>query len=346
MDSLMKNNKPFGLFDEHFRLEKISKQGDPLEKLKKIIKWEIFRKTIENIFIKENKGPGGRPRYDIILMFKVLILQRYYNISDEQIEYQILDRLSFMRFLNLNIKDDVPDHNTIWNFREDLTKANIIEKLFEQFNKELEKNNLIAHKGSIIDASFVEVPRQRNNKDENDKIIKNEIPEDWKENPNKLNHKDINARWITKEKQRYYGYKNHIKVDAKSKIIKKFVTTDASVHDSQIIEKLLDRKDKNKELYADSAYSGKPIRKKLFKKDIINKIHEKGYRGKPITENQKIRNKEKSKIRARIEHVFGFIENSMNGSFLRVIGIKRINTQIGLINLTYNMFRYMQLAKI
>lgn len=342
----MKNKRTSGLFDEHFRLEKISKQGDPLEKLKKIIKWEIFRKIIENILLKDNKGQGGRPRYDVILMFKILILQRYYNISDEQIEYQILDRLTFMRFLDLSIKDDVPDHNTIWNFREELTNANLIEKLFEQFNKELEKNNLIAHKGSIIDASFVEVPKQRNSKDENDKIIKNEILEDWEKKPNKLSHKDLDARWITKNKQRHYGYKNHIKVDIKSKIIKKYTTTDASIHDSQVIEKLLNKKDKNKKLYADSAYSGKPIKTKLFKRSIINKIHEKGYRGRPLTEKQKARNKAKSRIRARIEHVFGFIENSMNGSFLRVIGIKRINMQVGLINLTYNMFRSIQLAKI
>ena len=190
----MKIKRTFGLFDEHIRLEKISKQGDPLERLKKLINWEVFRKIIDEIFQKEKKGPGGRPRYDVILMFKILILQRYYNISDEQIEYQILDRLSFMRFLELNIKDDVPDHNTIWNFREDLTKAEIIEKLFNQFNKELEKNNLIAHKGSIIDASFVEVPKQRNSKDENDKINNNEIPKDWQKKPNKLNHKDVNAR--------------------------------------------------------------------------------------------------------------------------------------------------------
>lgn len=342
----MKNKRPFGLFDEHIRLEKISKQGDPLERLKKIINWEVFRKIIENIFQIEPKGPGGRPRYDVILMFKILILQRYYNISDEQIEYQILDRLSFMRFLDLNIKDDVPDHNTIWNFREDLTKAEIIEKLFTRFNAELEVNNLIAHKGSIIDASFVEVPKQRNSKDENDKINNNEIPKNWKKKPNKLNHKDVNARWITKNKERHYGYKNHIKVDIKSKIIKKYTITDAAVHDSQIMKKLLTKKDKDKKLYADSAYSGKPIKEILIKKNIINKIHEKGYRGKPLSEKQKERNKIKSKTRARIEHVFGFIENSMRGSYLKVIGIKRITTQVGLINLTYNMFRCVQLVKI
>ncbi len=160
----MKNKRTPGLFDEDIRLNKISKQGDPLEKLK-TIKWNIFKKPIEKIFEKEKKVPGGRPRTDVILMFKIMILQRFYNISDEQMEYQILDRLSFMRFLDLNIRDEVPDHNTIWGFREALTNEGIVEKLFDQFNAELEKENLIANKGSIIDASFVEVPRQRNKKD-------------------------------------------------------------------------------------------------------------------------------------------------------------------------------------
>ena len=210
----------------------------------------------------------------------------------------------------------------------------------------LEKNNLIAHKGSIVDASFVEVPRQRNSKDENEKINNNEIPKDWKKNPDKLSHKDMNARWITKNKEKHYGYKNHIKIDIKSKIIKRYTVTDAAVHDSQVIEKLLDRKDRNKKLFADSAYSGEPVKIKILKRKIISKIHEKGYRGRPLSEKQKVRNRLKSKIRARIEHVFGFIENSMNGSFLRVIGIERIKAQVGLMNLTYNMFRYMQLANI
>ena len=225
---MMKQKRTPGLFDEDIRLNKISKQGDPLEKLKSMIKWESFRKIIEKVFDIESKGPGGRPRYDVILMFKILILQRYYNISDEQVEFQILDRLSFMRFLDLNIRDDVPDHNTIWLFRESLINAEIIEKLFEQFEKELRKNDLIANKGSIVDASFVEVPRQRNTKEDNDKINNNEVPEEWKNSTNKLSHKDLDARWVTKNKKRFYGYKNHIKVDIKSKLITKYDTSDAA----------------------------------------------------------------------------------------------------------------------
>ena len=117
-----------------------------------------------------------------------------------------------------------------------------------------------------------------------------------------------------------------------------------ALHDSQKIDDLLDKKDNDKPLFADSAYSGKPISEQLSNRFIINKIHEKGYRGHPLTEKQKEKNRKKSKIRARVEHVFGFMEYVMNGMYLRVIGQKRIQAMIGLMNLTYNMFRYMTLT--
>ena len=154
--------KQRGLFDEDERLQKISALGDPLEKLDKVINWNIFRPTLTTALRKEAKGPGGRPPYDYVMMFKILILQRLYNISDAQTEYQIQDRLSFMRFLGLTLKDAIPDEKTIWYFREQLVKAKVSEKLFKKFLNELEKHNLISRQGSIIDATFVDVPKQRN----------------------------------------------------------------------------------------------------------------------------------------------------------------------------------------
>lgn len=339
-----KQKKQPGLFDEEMRLQKLSSKGDPLEKLNQKIKWEEFRPIIEDGIKKEPKAPGGRPPYDVILKFKMLILQRYYNISDEQLEYQVNDRLTFMRFLGLNIASDVPDCNTIWTFRELLQEKGIIEKLFDKFSEKLETEGFIAREGSIIDASFVEVPRQRNKKDDNDKIKSNEIPEEWKkeENKNKLSHKDLDARWTKKNNVTYYGYKDHVKVDKKSKLITKFDVTSASVHDSQELDDLLDENDKGKELYADSAYVGQE--ETLLKSEVLNRIHEKGYKNRPLTEEQKSSNKEKSRTRARVEHVFGFIENSMNGSFIRTIGIERAKVNIGMMNLTYNLFRYVFLS--
>jgi len=332
------------LFDDDLKLKKLTKQGDPLLKLKDF-NWEIFRSILESTTLKEDNGLGGKPPYDRVLLFKILILQRLYNISDEQIEYQINDRLSFMRFLELELCDDVPDSRTIWLFKDKLSKAEVTEKLFIEFKNILEEKSLIAHEGSIIDASFVDVPKQRNKRDENDDIKNGKIPKEWEkeENANKLSQKDLDARWTKKNNVSYYGYKDHVKVDSESKLITKYDVTDASVHDSQSLENLLDESDKGKTIHADSAYVGQE--KILEEKKVKNEIHEKGYKNKPLTEEQKASNKLKSKIRVRVEHVFGFIENSMNGSFIRSIGIVRAKLNIGLMNLTYNIFRYLFLCK-
>jgi transposase len=134
-----KRHRDYGFFDQDIRLSKLSKLGDPLEKLNKGIDFELFRSLLEGKLATQAKGKGGRPAYDYILMFKVLILQRYYNLSDDQVEYQINDRMSFMRFLNLSIADDVPDSKTIWHFKERLTDLELIEPLFQLFLEELEK---------------------------------------------------------------------------------------------------------------------------------------------------------------------------------------------------------------
>lgn len=342
----MKNTNPRSFFDEEFRLEKLLKQKDPLVKLSQAIDWEIFRPILKSVLKKQAKGKGGRPPYDYVMMFKTLILQRYYNLSDDQIEYQILDRLSFMRFLGLKLSDKIPDSKTVWHFREQLTKAGKVGAMFERFNKVLLKKGLLAEEGTMIDASFVDVPKQRNSKKENKQIKEGNIPDGWKENPHKLAQKDTDARWTKKNGVNYYGYKDHVKADTKSKLIQNYEVTEASVHDSQVVEDLLDNSDEGKELYADSAYSGKPVEKTLKSKKVKNKIHEKGYKNKPLTEQQKQNNNEKSKTRARVEHIFGFIENSMSGSFIRSIGKTRAVSIIGLMNLTYNMFRYIQLCEI
>src|SRR3989442_11575226 len=208
-----------GFFDEEFRLGKLAEQKDPLVKLKDRINFELFRPLLEKTFSKDEKGIGGARPYDYVLMFKILILQRYYNISDDKMEFAILDRLSFMRFLGLTLSDKVPDAKTIWFFREQVTKAHVVEKLFDLFGEELKRNHLIANEGKIVDASFVEVPIQRNNREENKQVKEGETPEAWKENPNKLEQKDVDARWTKKNGRSYYGYKKHIKTDEKRKLI-------------------------------------------------------------------------------------------------------------------------------
>ena len=340
----MKKQTQHGFFDEENRLIKLTKKKDPLVKLSKMIDWEIFRPVIEKAMRKADKGIGGRPPYDYIMMFKVLILQRLYNVSDEQMEFQINDRLTFMRFLGLGLSDNIPDQNTIWLFRENLVNKEVIEKLFDKFACMLEREGFLLKEGSIIDATIVEAPKQRNSRDENEEIKQGKIPEEWKNNPNMLRQKDTDARWLKKNGENYYGYKNHVKVCRKSKIISTYKVTDASVHDSQMAGVLLDKSDSRHELYADSAYSGEEIAAMLEKKKIRNRIHKKGYSSTPLTEAQWEGNRKKSKIRARVEHVFAYMTNSMKGIYLRTIGIQRAKGSVGLMNLTYNMNRYLYLA--
>jgi IS5 family transposase len=335
--------KQIGLFDESNCLRKLSKLGDQLEKLNHVIEWRLFEGILNRVFAKD-RGAGGRPPYNYLLLFKTLILQRLFNISDDQAEFQINDRMTFRRFLGLSLGDQVPDAKTIWLFRDTLVKAGVMEGLFNSFSHQLVQQGIISHKGTIVDATFVEAPRQRNTREENQQIKEGKTPEDWEksENVDKVRQKDTDARWTIKNKERHFGYKDHVKTDAESKLITGYSVTDASVHDSQALIGLMDEKDKV--LYADSAYSGNPIAGQL-PEGIENQIHEKGYRNRPLSEEQKAGNKRKSRTRSRIEHVFGYMTGTMRGITVRSIGIARAKFNIGLTNLIYNLCRYEILSR-
>jgi len=168
----------------------------------------------------------------------------------------------------------------------------------------------------------------------------------WQDKPHKKRQKDIDARWTTKGVEKFYGYKDHVKTDSKSKLIDSYIVTSAEVHDSQALEKLVSEADSGQELYADSAYIGEPVDKMLRAKGIVPQIVERSVRGKKLTEEQKENNRIKSKTRSRVEHVFGFVSNSMNDFYLQSIGFQRAKGVIGLINLVYNMCRYEQIVRL
>lgn len=154
-------SKQAGLFDAEFKLRKLDTIGDPLQKLTGSINWERFRPLLDKGFQKDEpaKGPGGRPAYDYILRFKVLILQSLYNVSDDAMEFQLNDRRTFQRFIGLDDKDAVPDAKTIWAWRETLTQTGTMTKLFNKFWKILDEEGINANAGSIVDATFVDKPR-------------------------------------------------------------------------------------------------------------------------------------------------------------------------------------------
>jgi IS5 family transposase len=329
--------KNLNIFAEDDRLKKLSKLGDQLEKLNHAIEWGIFEPSLKSVFARETKGAGGRPPYNYVMMFKVLILQRIYNISDDQAEFQINDRMSFMRFLGITLGETVPDAKTIWYFKNELTNAGVMESIFDLFTGELELRGIITHKGTIVDATFVDVPKQRNNREENKQVKTGEVPEDW--SVNKCRQKDTDARWTKKNNEVHFGYKDHVKVDADSKVITKYAVTGANVHDSQRFTDFLD--DTDETVYADSAYAGQETPEK-----VQAEVCEKGYRNHPLTEEQKKRNRKKSKVRCRIEHVFGYMTVSMHGITFSGIGKTRAEFNIGLTNLIYNMCRYATLSRL
>jgi IS5 family transposase len=286
-------------FDESQRLAALSRLKDPLEELKKHIDFEMFRPILtEALRTAERKSPAGRKPLDVILMFKALIIQRLFNLSDEQLEYQITDRLSFTRFLGLHIGETIPDYSSFWRFREALVEKGLERDLFECFSTKLEADGVFAKAGSIIDATIVEVPRQRNSREVNARIKAGEVPAEWDDN--KRVHKDTDARWVKKNGVNYFGYKDHIKTDAGTSLITDYRVTPSSTHDSVVLKELVSEADGGKPLHADSAYTGAEIEQVLRDLNIENKVCEKGRRGAPLTEGQRRHNRQKSKIRAMV----------------------------------------------
>jgi IS5 family transposase len=303
------------------------------------IDWAKFSRILEKARYNDHKSNAGRKPYPLTLMFKIMILQSLYNLSDEQTEFQIKDRLSFMQFLGLNFENSIPDEKTIWLYKEMFTKAGIIRPLFNRFNRMLNGMGFQASKGSLIDASIVEVPIQRNTRKENEAIKNGEIPKEWEKQPEKLSQKDTDARWVTKHNSKKFGYKMHINADNKYKIIREVVVTSANVHDSQVFDELLGD-NTSKDVWADSAYIGN--RKKL-PTGYREHIQRKGYKNHKLSDFQRELNHKRAKVRCRVEHVFGYVKGKM-GLFIRSIGKVRAEARIMLASLTYNMVRYARMA--
>jgi IS5 family transposase len=338
-----------GFFDADKRLSILSLKGDPLEAISKLMPWEMFRTDIESVVLpaeESRKSKAGRKPIDALVLLRMLVLQSLYNLSDDQIEYQVRDRLSFTRFVGLGIEDGIPDGTTLWLFREKLAKAGLIDKLFERFGRHLEAKGYIARGGQMVDATIVAVPRQRNSRDENELVKAGTTPENWKKRPSKNRQKDKDARWTKKHGRSFFGYKNHVNADARHKLIRDYTVSDASEHDSQKLDELVNRGNTSRDVYADSAYRSAEIERKLRAKGFRSRIHKRGRRNRPLTEAEARANHRKSKVRARIEHVFGAQENAPGGRLVRTIGIVRAKIKIGLQNLVYNFRRLVVLERM
>lgn len=331
-------------FDLDNRHKKLNER-DALIWLDQIIVWEEFRETLQLCRNKPRKSKAGRKPFDVVMMFKVLVLQHLYNLGDDELEFQIRDRYSFCRFLKLLPEASVPDAKTIWLFREQLTEKGLVKALFSDFDLQLQDKGFQAQKGQIIDASFISAPIQRNSREINADIKAGNIPKSFEEKPNVKRQKDCDARWTKKNDQKHYGYKDHIVVDNAHKLIRDYEVTSAEVHDSQVFFELLSE-NSSRDVWADSAYRSEENEIMLEADNYRSHVHSKGKRNQPLTEREKTANTKRSQTRARVEHVFGSMENEQGGMFIRVIGMARAKTKIGLMNLVYNIRRCVSLSRI
>ena len=344
-----------GLFGLSEHLEALSRDGDPLEVLDATVDFEHFRRwLVEGLGCGDGRK-GGRPPFDPVSMFKVLILQAQHNLSDARMEFMIRDRLSWMRFLGFDLGAPTPDENTIRLFRNKLTETGTLQRVMKAFDWQLHKKGYIPMSGQIVDASLVPAPKQRNTDPEKEAVKAGRTASEiWPDEPNRAAQKDTDARWTLKVGGKVrtrpdgvplpmialpvFGYKSHISIDRRFGFIRGQAVTSASAPDGRQLQTVVCTDNTSGEVWADSACRSRRNEKWLASRMLVSRIHRRKPAGKPMPKATARANAKKSSIRARVGHVFGHQKNRY-GLFIRTIGIKRAEAKLTLANLAYNFDR-------
>ncbi len=336
-----------GFFDVEERLRELSAKGDDLERIAALVDFALFRPELGRAVPRADGTKGGRPAFDHVLVFKILLLQAMHGLSDERCEYLIKDRLSFMRFLGLGLAAPVPDANTIWAFREALKRAGAVERLFAQFDTTLRAAGYLAMGGQIVDATIVAAPKQRNTEAERAAIKAGQIPEGCAEKPAKLRQKDREARWtvkFSKAKPREdgapqidlavpaFGYKNHVAIDRRHGLICGWTASHAAAHDGAWLAEVVDADNTAGDVWADTAYCSAKNEACLAERGLVSRIHRKKPPGRSMPVRTRRANARKSTVRSAVEHVFARQKGPM-ALVVRTIGLARARVEIGLANL-------------
>ena len=336
------------LFLAEQREAKLAQFTGRLDRLSTLVDWQGLARAVNDATGREGPRPkGGRPPYPTEALLKIVVLQQLYgNLSDEEMEYCLLDRMSWQTFTGLTGHRHLPDARTIWAFKELLAKGGGAEALFEIVGEQLAAAGLKARGGQIIDATFVTVPKTDLDKDEKEAIKDGQIPEHWSDK--QAAHKDTDARWTKKHDRCFYGYKAHINTDQKHKLIRTIEVTPANVDDRTPLEALLDeseaRKREGQTVHADRGYHSATVREMLKTKGLVDGVARKDDPSRYDQTEIHERNKSLSKIRARVEHVFGDWAQS-SGKTLRCIGKVRAKAQIILRACVYNLRRWVTLDR-
>jgi IS5 family transposase len=349
-----------GFFDLDERYQALSAAGDPLERLAEVVDFELFRGELEAALQRPDRAKGGRPPYDAVLMFRILVLQTLYTLSDDQTEYQLRDRLSFLRFAGLALHDPVPDAKTIWLFREQLTKAGAIKRLFARFDAVLREQGVLAMGGQIVDATVVQARPARLTVEEKAAIRRGDTPDGWP--PKRRAQIDRDARWTLKRGRKrppteqrtphkrqavaiaipVFGYKNHVGIDRGHGLIRTWTVTHAAAHDGGQLRELLDTSNTASRVWADTAYRSAANLALLAKRAMVGHLQRPKPRGKPMPAHIRRGNASRSKVRAAVEHVFAAQKQRLR-LVVRTIGMARATAKIGLANLAYNLLRFVWL---
>jgi len=293
----------------HFALQeqykKVKKLRSKLEDMNKLLDWSKFLKLFP-----ERPTLVGRPNYEKILMLKLMFLQGWYGLSDEELEFQVNDRFSFQQFLSF--PKNVPDYSTIWRFRESLQEENLLDKVWEELQRQIDEKNIKVEKGVIQDAVFIiaDPGKTRSGMDQRGQTAKASRNRD--------------GSWTKKGKKSYFGYKAHTKVQRGSKIVKELAVTTAKVHDGAI-----DLAAANEVVYRDKGYTG--IKTKA-KGDATMK------RGN-LSIKDKLRNKRIVKKRSQGEHPYATVQRALKGGSTKLTTVSRVFVQQAFVFMAYNIFR-------
>jgi transposase, IS5 family len=342
-----------GFFDGEERLKALSAAGDPLERLTAVVDFEVFRGDLEQALSRSDRAKGGRPPYDPVLMFKVLVLQTLYTLSDDQTEYQLKDRLSFMRFVGLALHDPVPDAKTIWLYREQLARVGAAEKLFARFDVLLRTKGWLAMGGQIIDATVIAARRPRLTQAEKDTLKGGGIPTDWK--PAWRAQIDRDGRWTIKRGRKrdaalggpqrqveiavpVFGYKNHVGIDREHGFLRRYTLTHAAAHDGGQLGAVLDHDNTASDVWADTAYRSAINLALLERRGLKPQFQRKKPRGRKMPAHIARGNATRARVRSRVEHVFA-AQKCRLGLVVRTVGMVRARVKIGLANFAYNFTR-------
>ena len=269
------------LFADVYHREKIDTLGDPLAEIESHIDFVALAAEVDRIAPRPLSPQGGRPPYPTETMVRILVLKRLYNLSDEQMEYQLLDRMSYKRFCGLESATNIPDRTTVWTFENRIGEAGA-KALFDGVSAQLLKKGFIARGGQIIDATLVPAPKQHTSRGEKALIDQGAMPAGWK--PAKRRQKDIDATWTKKHGKSHFGYKLSINVDKKYKFIRQIETDTGRTHDSQHFDKVLDTANTSRDVYADRGYPSAEREAWLKENGFRNQIQRKGHRNKPLSE--------------------------------------------------------------